>query len=201
MPYSTILYTILYCVCSTNQFLCVTYIYTHTSSLFSLRVVNGRLHGLYQPPFGEDEILEGVALLVGLQDDLLHSGGDLLPLHHHRQLHRSNIDMACSTRFIHVPLIDPNNPVRSCQLPVIQSNHGSYWSYRILPDLESPIVEVDRIETEVLIYRKVDTHIKCVPVYNNFTILGQESYFITKSFCKIILLPQWEPAYMCNNFL
>jgi hypothetical protein len=89
--------------CLFYQSVFVCYMYVHTSSLFSLRVVNGRLHGLYQPPFGEDEILEGVALLVGLKDDLLHSGGGLLPLHHHRQLHRSDIDMACSTRFIHVP--------------------------------------------------------------------------------------------------
>lgn len=57
--------------------------------VFNLLVVDANLHGIYEPPFGKDEMLGGIALLVGLQEDLLHTGGGLLPLHPHRQLHRA----------------------------------------------------------------------------------------------------------------
>jgi hypothetical protein len=57
--------------------------------MFNLLVVDANLHGIYEPPFGQDEMLGGIALLVGLQEDLLHTRGGLLPLHAHRQLHRA----------------------------------------------------------------------------------------------------------------
>jgi hypothetical protein len=62
---------------------------TVSFKVFNLLVVDADLHGFYEPPFGKDEMLGGIALLVGLQEDLLHTPGGLIPLHTHRQLHRA----------------------------------------------------------------------------------------------------------------